>query len=301
LTLRFTVNNTWVTGPITNTATYFLTPIGGTEAPGGTATETIYPPVLEDFSKDASKSFFTGVGDEIPYVFSFTLPADMSEYTTLDIVDFLPATLAYVPGSAGISVNGAAYTSIPDTSLTLSATEIRYRITGTALQSLAGARVAVRFTVAVTSAWTTGPITNEGNYFLDGEEGPGTEETIYPPARDFEKTASKRTFTGVGDEIAYTISLILPDDLSNYSALRIQDAVPTTMTYVPNSASFRTGATTVPLADSALVFGTGTISYTLNIATLPAGSANTPVALTLRFTVNNTWVTGPITNTATYF
>ena len=93
LTLTCTITG-WTTGDITNEANIYFTPNGGGEEPGGSGDETVYqvdsPEGLLKVAGDGSK---IKAGENITYTVSFDMPADVSKYDYITVVDTFPAAV----------------------------------------------------------------------------------------------------------------------------------------------------------------------------------------------------------------
>ncbi|MCL2046385.1 MAG: isopeptide-forming domain-containing fimbrial protein [Oscillospiraceae bacterium] len=123
-------------------------------------------------------------------------------------------------------------------------------------------------------------------------------DSLYLPpliVTDFEKNADPGTFRDNGDEIVYTVSFTMPDDIGGYESARITDILPASGLAYQNIATLKIGsgaATPVTM----LTDTNGNLYIDITGADF-AGSADLVIELALTFRVAG-WTGGEITNTA---
>jgi fimbrial isopeptide formation D2 family protein len=309
LEITATVNNTWVAGNIINSASIFIQRNPETqpdpeedEPDVETKPEIIVPIIVpENFTKEASRSIFTGVGDDVVYTISFTLPGDVSGYEGLLVFDDLPAMLT--------TTDAEAFVNSTPLTVGMEGNRISVYIDKITLETNAGKNVELTITAYINDLWSGGNITNTASIYIqrnpdippapeEDEPDIRTEpEIISPPVisepENFIKKASKSIFTGVGDEIVYTISFTLPGVVSGYEGLLLYDALPSTLTS-KGIVAFIDGEEYSVIEDGDKI----NVYIEKEALEIYAGKE---VVLEITATVNNTWVSGNITNSASVY
>ena len=258
-------------------------------------------PIVEDLEKAADPRTFKGNGDEIEYTISFTMPENLTGFEALKIVDVIPDELSYVPDSASLKIGGGV--AAPVTMSFDGDGNLYYVIEGEDFTDSADKFVELTLIFKI-DGWVSGDIENTAELYFkpinkDYPDLPDVEddETIYPPliVDDLEKTAQPGVFKKNGDEITYTISFTMPDDVSIYEAAKIVDVLPENGLSYQDSASLKIGDG----AEAAVVMskdGDGNLYYELTGEEF-TGSAGKKIVLMLAFKVDG-WESGNITNTA---
>jgi fimbrial isopeptide formation D2 family protein len=189
LTLVFEVTDT--SAKINNKAELYFKPSGGTypTVPDAEDGEDIVPPIsgsITDFEKNTA-DIFEDAGDELTYTISFTVPADLTNYEALKIVDIFPAaSLSFKAGSALLSIDGAASTAV--TMNDAVAGELSYEITGSDFTDLAGKSVELTLVFEVLDPLL--PITNRAELYVKPSGDP------YPPDPDDETEVENDPYIG---------------------------------------------------------------------------------------------------------
>ena len=255
-----------------------------------------FPP--GNFRMTAQIDTVVEAGKTITYDISFDVPGDISGYDSIRIGDEIPSGLVFMSASLLIGTGGKSPIDITGaiTGLTPFGTgTLSYKLEGANLHECEGETVTLSIVMYISTAPVAGYIENNANlYYSYGiMEMPGGEDgsiVVY-----VSKTASKETFNDNGDVVTFTIGFRLPDDLSGYDAVRIEDVIP------PGLALNAVGVGVLKIGGASygmktLTVAGNTASYTLKGVEL-ADSAGNYVTLEIGFTVNG-WASGPIINKA---
>ncbi|MDR0519070.1 MAG: isopeptide-forming domain-containing fimbrial protein, partial [Clostridiales Family XIII bacterium] len=313
----------WTSGNIKNKAKLYVTPEGGKDPadpadpsdPNGptdpseeTSNEITPIPPVTGFKKEASQDKFYGNGDRIDYTVRFTLPKGVASYAAIRIVDELPQPgLKYVDGSVKVNVGGTPVT-LEAARLSTAGGIVSYKLLYADFKDAGEKEVTMTLTAEV-NGWKQGDgkIKNDAKLYITpaGENEPAKpseeghkEITPLPPVTDFKKDASQKTFNKNGDEIRYTLSFKLPQDVASYAAIRIEDKLPQPgLKYKDNSVEVKVSGTAIsPLDTARLVTTGGIVSYKLEKADF-AGYGGQIVTMTLTGIVDG-WTSGNIKNKA---
>jgi fimbrial isopeptide formation D2 family protein/uncharacterized repeat protein (TIGR02543 family) len=253
-----------------------------------------------DFTKTTNQTgYIAGQTDStLTYKISYTLPDSFDTWQSLRIADSYPSAKISYAGNATVTFgSGAAQPLTPDgrtTIGTLSFSFPKALLLGHENETMV---ITVTFNVAPTA---TGTISNRALYYItpasggEPEDPPGDDEDVYEliPIEDFAKNYDS-PFLGVGSDINFNVSFTLPDDIRGYEGLLIVDELPSTLNLK---------GVTVLINDTASTYApsvTGNkISLYFSKTDLAAIAANSTVDIQISTTVNSTWVSGNITNTA---
>ena len=120
-------------------------------------------------------------------------------------------------------------------------------------------------------------------------------ETVIPPIGPASKDAEHANYIA-GETMDYTISFDLPNDISGYGSIRIEDVFPSTLTYDSIASATIGGVPITPAVNTATA---GKVSVTLTAAQL-AGNGGETIEIVLTFNVSST-ATGIIMNTVNVY
>ncbi|MCL2632207.1 MAG: InlB B-repeat-containing protein, partial [Coriobacteriia bacterium] len=191
--------------------------------------------------------------------------------------DITPSPGSGAPGEFSVSYNAADLTSHAGKLLTLTL-------------------------VFEVKAGVSGAIRNYASYFITpkggvepDEPGGDDDEEIYEffPVESFTKTYGE-PFIGVGDDIDFTVSFKLPDDIKGYAGLLLVDYLPATLDY--KSSSVYIDDIAAPSINP--TNASGRVSIYLSGAIFAGLEGGNVVELHITATVNDTWESGDITNAA---
>ena len=248
------------------------------------------------FSKEADRLFYEP-GDTLSYTVNWLIPQPIAASTDVRMIDSYDRTKVTFAGVSSVTSTYSGTSELLDPfsdytvqnnpatgTLTLSFTASGKQklLEGTQVDAV------VNFTV-LSSA--TGTIVNNARLYFNNDIFGEEEERVYQ--KDFEKIATPNTFTQNGDAIVYTVSFTMPDDMSDFDAVRIDDVLPGSGLAYQNQATLTTSAGTAPITMSQ---SGNTLYYEFPASSLP-NLAGEVITLTMYFEVGS-WQSGAITNTA---
>ncbi|MCL2151173.1 MAG: InlB B-repeat-containing protein, partial [Coriobacteriia bacterium] len=236
----------------------------------------------------------------INYQITYQLPdaAGIATWESLRLTDTYPANQLSFTGATVAYGTGAATSIQPDSTPNGVAS---FSFQASALSAYASQRITLTLTFEVAPG-TTGTIANTGAYYITPVDGgdpgdPGSDdEEVFQviPVLDFAKTYSA-PFTAIGDTINFEVSFTLPNDLRGYGGLLLVDRLPSTLDYVSGYVLVNG----IPAPGLAPVQSGNLLSSYFSRATLSVlGLEGATITMMLTTRVNNSWVSGDITNRA---
>gem|GEM_PF-1465386 len=207
-----------------------------------------------DVFKDADALTISGDGEEIRYTIGFRMPEDVSGYDALRIVDRIPDALRYQMGSATLKVGTGTAVSVP---VTVGNDILYYELSGAAFNGVAGQMLELSLTFIV-DGWDGSPVTNTAELYFRPRGGaypdePNVKKEKEIGASDLVKEADIGLYTP-GDDLGYTISAILPEDVADFAKIELIDR------YEANNMLYKTGSAVVTIDGVTLTANT---EYTL--------------------------------------
>ncbi|MCL2046383.1 MAG: isopeptide-forming domain-containing fimbrial protein [Oscillospiraceae bacterium] len=250
------------------------------------------------FQKNADRLFYEA-GDTLNYTVDWLIPEPFDFASNVRIVDEYDPSKVSFAGVSSLTItatlNGVTETLNPLNDYLVQNDSATGTLTITfypsgKLKMAVGTIMEMNVSFNVLSD-TTGTIVNNAKLYYATDVFGEDEARVYE--KDFEKTAEPGTFTQDGDEILYTISFTMPDELSDFDAVRIVDVLPASGLAYKNQAELftSTGSAFIPMLSS------GNTLYYEFIGSELAGLAGEEITIALLFEVSN-WTGGAIKNTA---
>ena len=238
LVINTTVNSSWMSGDIGNTAKLFVQ-IGSTEPDPETDTplvddtETV---TSTDFKKTADAVAYS-IGGPLDYLISFTVPDDIDDYDYITVADTYTRTLLEY-ADVVMTINGSAVTS-PD--VVDSSGVVTFNISTSTIEYILNAGDVVVLTVTFRVIGNAAdPIKNEVELYFE-ERFSGSDGTDELYKSDFSKTSQAVAYTP-GGTIDYLIAFSL---LDNSAEMVIWDEYPPAVLAYTTSV-LKIDGTTVP-------------------------------------------------------
>ena len=208
-----------------------------------------------DLFKDTDALKVSGNGDIIQYTISFRMPDNIADYESVLVMDRVPDTLRYLGGGKFFVDN--VEVPFANTGVFGFGDDVSWQLSGSSFSSAAGKMVSVQMSFEVGN-WTGGSIVNTAELYFKPRGGdyptePGIKREKEIGEAELKKDADIGMYTP-GDDLGYTISAVLPEDVADYAKIELIDD------YEANNLLYKAGSAIVTIDGAPL---TAQTQYTL--------------------------------------